>query len=45
MIRIALEELLIRLPGLRLAEGTGQDEPKPAPSAFIRGIRAMAVEY
>jgi cytochrome P450 family 142 subfamily A polypeptide 1 len=44
-IRIALEELLTRLPDLRLAAGTGPDEPKPAPSAFIRGIREMAVEY
>lgn len=44
-IRIALEELLTRLPRLRPAEGTGPDEPEPVPSAFIRGIRAMAVEY
>ena len=44
-IRIALEELVTRLPELRLAAGPGPDDPKPAPSAFIRGIREMAVEY
>lgn len=44
-IRVAFEELLVRLPDLRLAAGTAPDRPKPAPSAFIRGIREMAVEY
>jgi cholest-4-en-3-one 26-monooxygenase len=44
-IRIAFEELLTRLPGLKTAEGTGPGEPKPVPSAFIRGIRSMPVEY
>lgn len=44
-IRIALEELLTRLPELRHVAGTAPDEPRPAPSAFIRGIREMPVEY
>jgi cytochrome P450 family 142 subfamily A polypeptide 1 len=44
-IRIAFEEVLARLPDLRHAEGTGPDQPAPAPSAFIRGIRHMPVEY
>jgi cytochrome P450 family 142 subfamily A polypeptide 1 len=43
-IRVALEEVLTRLPDLRLAAGAG-GPLRRTPSSFIRGIPTMPVEF
>ena len=41
-LRVAFEELLRRLPDLRLAPG---HEPRFTPSAFVRGLEALELEF
>ncbi|HUF85583.1 MAG TPA: cytochrome P450, partial [Acidimicrobiia bacterium] len=41
-IRVMFEELLTRLPDLRLAEGT---RPERIPNAFVRGFKSLPIEF